>query len=204
MGISRDSRHKHRHTGGRRNIHQKKRKFEMGRPAALCKLGHKRVRSVRGRGGNMKYRALRADTGNFAWGTEHVSKKVRILDVVYNATSNELVRTKTLTKNTVVQIDAHPFLQWYSKHYGIDLHKKKKGGKEEDTEEKKSFKVLGKQQARAAGQKIDPTLDDQFQTGRLLACIASRPGQSGRCDGYVLEGEELAFYKKKLEKKKKN
>ena len=208
MGISRDSRHKHRHTGGRRNIHQKKRKFEMGRPAALCKLGHKRVRSVRGRGGNMKYRALRADTGNFAWGTEHVAKKVRILDVVYNATSNELVRTKTLTKNTIVQIDAHPFMQWYTKHYGIELGKKGKKGHgaeegKEAPEEKKSFKVIGNQKKRAANQKLDTTIEEQFQTGRLLACIASRPGQSGRCDGYILEGEELAFYKRKLEKKKK-
>ena len=25
------------------------------------------------------------------------------------------VRTKTLLKNTVVQIDAHPFMQWYLK-----------------------------------------------------------------------------------------
>mmetsp|Transcript_14280 Transcript_14280/g.21519 ORF Transcript_14280/g.21519 Transcript_14280/m.21519 type:complete len:207 (+) Transcript_14280:85-705(+) len=205
MGISRDSRHKHRHTGGRRNIHQKKRKFEMGRPAALCKLGHKRVRSVRGRGANMKYRALRADHGNFAWGSENVSKKVRLIDVVYNATSNELVRTKTLTKNTIVQIDAQPFAQWYAKRYGIDVKKKvqKKKDEEEHPEEKKSYKVIQNQKARAAGQKLEQTIEDQFMTGRLLACIASRPGQSGRCDGYVLEGEELQFYKKKLEKKKK-
>ena len=31
----------------------------MGRPATPCKLGAKRVRRVRCRGGNMKYRALR-------------------------------------------------------------------------------------------------------------------------------------------------
>lgn len=42
----------------------------MGRPAANTKLGHKRVHPVRCRGGNMKYRALRLDTGNFSWGTE--------------------------------------------------------------------------------------------------------------------------------------
>jgi hypothetical protein len=28
-------------------------------------------------------------------------------------------------------------------------------------------------------------LDEQFVTGRLYAAISSRPGQSGRCDGYV-------------------
>ena len=35
-----------------------------------------------------------------------------------------------------------------------------------------------------------------------LACIASRPGQSGRCDGYILEGKELDFYVRKIKAKK--
>jgi len=186
----------------------------MGRPPAMTKMGAKRVRVVRGRGGNLKYRALRLDAGNYAWGSESVTKKVRILDVVYNATSNELVRTKTLLKNTVVQIDAQPFKQWYLKKYGVDLGKKTKGAaakagkdkkeEEEQKVEKKSRHVIAKQKHLAAKQKLDPTLEDQFQSGRLLACIASRPGQSGRADGYVIEGEELTFYKRKLEKKKKS
>merc|ERR1711904_334051 len=103
----------------------KKRKFEMGRPPAMTKLGSKRVRPVRCRGGNMKYRALRLESGNYSWGSENCTKKVRILDVVYNATSNELVRTKTLLKNTIVQIDAQPVKEWYLKRYGVDLGKKK-------------------------------------------------------------------------------
>jgi len=45
-------------------------------------------------------------------------------------------------------------------------------------------------------------LDTQFASGRLYACIASRPGQCGRCDGYILEGKELEFYQRKLLKKK--
>ena len=58
-----------------------------------------------------------------------LTRKVRLLDVVYDATSNELVLTKTLTKNTFTQIDAQPFRQWYVRHYGITLgiNKKKKG-----------------------------------------------------------------------------
>merc|ERR1719454_2556402 len=172
MGISRDSRHKHRKTGGRRNIHQKKRKFEMGRPAALCKLGAKRVRPVRCRGGNMKYRGLRIDAGNFAWGSENCTKKVRLLDVVYNATSNELVRTKTLTKNTIVQIDAQPFKQWYLKKYGVDLGKKGKVAKGKDTKEgeeaekkSRSRHVIAKQKYRDSKQKLDPAVGEQFQNG---------------------------------------
>merc|ERR1712187_767740 len=111
---------------------------------------------------------------------------------VYNATSNELVRTKTLTKNTIVQIDAQPYKQWYLKKYGVDLGKKgKKGGKEgkdgKETEEqeKKSRHVIFKLKAREAKQKLDPAVEEQFQSGRLLAAISSRPGQCGRCDGYV-------------------
>merc|ERR1711941_214804 len=174
--------------------------------------GLKRVHPVRCRGGNMKYRALRLDHGNYAWPSENCAKKVRILDVVYNATSNELVRTKTLVKNAIIQIDAQPFKQWYLRRYGVDLGKKKKAGqaakgaekdKKEEDEVKRSHHVIAKQKAREAKQKLDPSIEDQFQSGRLLACIASRPGQCGRCDGYILEGEELNFYKRKLEKKKK-
>ena len=39
--------------------------------------------------------------------------------------------------------------------------------------------------------------------GKLYACITSRPGQAGKADGYLLEGKELEFYQKKLEKKNK-
>lgn len=134
MGIGRDSRHKHRKTGGRVNIHQKKRKYEMGRPSSMTKMGAKRVRAVRGRGGNMKYRALRLDTGNFSWGSENITKKVRILDVVYNASNNELVRTKTLVKNAIVQVDAHAFKQWYYQHYKVELGRKDKKRKSEESQ----------------------------------------------------------------------
>jgi Ribosomal protein S8e len=37
--------------------------------------------------------------------------------------------------------------------------------------------------------KLEQLLADQFSTGRLYACVSSRPGQCGRCDGYILEGE---------------
>jgi hypothetical protein len=43
--------------------------------------------------------------------------------------------------------------------------------------------------------KIDPLLESQFAAGRLYATITSRPGQSGRADGYILEGKELEVSK---------
>merc|ERR1712110_1229024 len=89
------------------------------------KIGDRRIILVRGRGNNMKHRALKLDHGNFSWGSEAQSRKTRIIDVVYNATNNELVRTKTLVKNAIVKIDATPFRQWYLQHYDVELNKKK-------------------------------------------------------------------------------
>eukprot|EP00894_Picocystis_sp_ML_P000511 jgi/Pico_ML_1/51028/g2132.t1 len=154
MGISRDKLHKRRSTGGKQNKWRKKRKYELGRTPAMTKLSSNvTVRRLRVRGGNYKFRALRLDAGNFSWPTEAVTRKTRVLNVVYNASNNELVRTQTLVKNCVVEIDAAPFRQWYEAHYGVAVGLKKRG-------------------------------------------------QCGRCDGYILEGKELEFYLKKMQKKK--
>jgi small subunit ribosomal protein S8e len=203
MGINRDSRHKRRLTGGRMPIHKKKRAFEKARPLANTKLvsDAARVRRVRVRGGNYKFRALRLKEGNFNWASEAVTRKTRILDVVYNASNNELVRTKTLVKNCIVQIDAAPFTQWYANHYGINLNTKK--GKDAKVEDKKSKRAQGRVEERKKARVIDAKVAEQFGQQRLLACISSRPGQSGRADGYILEGKELEFYVKKVEARKK-
>ncbi|CAN1221039.1 40S ribosomal protein S8 [Linum grandiflorum] len=196
MGISRDSMHKRRATGGKKKAWRKKRKYELGRQPANTKLSsNKTVRRVRVRGGNVKWRALRLDTGNFSWGSEAESKKARLLDVVYNASNNELVRTQTLVKGAIVQVDAAPFKQWYLNHYGVDIGRKKKNpvtaAKKESaaaatTEEaKKSSHVTRKLEKRQQTRQLDPHIEEQFGGGRLLACISSRPGQCGRADGYV-------------------
>jgi len=207
MGISRDSRHKRRSTGGRKANLKKKRLYESGRPPANTKLGSTRIHIVRVRGGNLKHRALRLEAGNFSWGSEAVTKKTRIIDVVYNASNNELVRTKTLVKNSIIQIDATPFRAWYEQHYGVKIGLKKIKDKKtpvEETEDKtkKSHSLARKLEERQKTRTLDPVLDDSFSSGRLLACISSRPGQSGRCDGYLLEGKELEFYTKALKRKK--
>lgn len=207
MGISRDSRHKRRLTGGKMPIHQKKRAFEKGRQPAMTKLSEKRIRRIRVRGGNFKFRALRLDHGNFNWQSEAITRKAKVLDVIYNASNNELVRTKTLVKNCIVSIDPNPFKAWYQKHYNVDLSLRKgKKAVEQPAKEteavKKSKHVLAKIGGRQKERYIDPKLEELFSTGRVLACISSRPGQSGRCDGYILEGKELEFYVKKIEKKK--
>jgi len=321
MGISRDKAHKRRATGGKHKRIRMKRKFEMGRQPANTKIGEKKITRIRVRGGNFKFRALRLDHGNYSWAGEAVTRKTRILKVVYNSTNNELVRTNTLVKGSIIQIDSTPFKAWYLQYYNIDLSNKKEiasavavpkekeapaikktekpqaakkegqAKKEEKAPAKKEEKAPAKKEEKAPAKKEekgqtkkekpkpeekpakkeektdpakketaptetkksgkvkkeqpkpkptttsakgkpktqeDPTtkkelnkkavqkftkrnssrllelgLADQFRTGRLYAKISSRPGQSGRCDGYILEGDELAFYLKKINLKKK-
>jgi small subunit ribosomal protein S8e len=173
------------------------------------------------------------------------------------------VRTNTLVKSAIVQIDATPFRQWYEQHYGINLGKAKTGAAapaktevrlpshselnnrtsrflndvylqaKKEAAPKKGKKdakkeAAPKKEGEAAAAPAEPaapavvtdntrrklaerrkeriplaqSLVDQFAAGRLYASITSRPGQCGRCDGYILEGEELNFYLRKLQKKK--
>lgn len=169
----------------------------------MTKIGEKRIHEVRARGGNPKFRALRLDSGNFSWGTEVCTRKVRVLDVSYNASNNELVRTKTLVKGAIVVVDAHPFKAWYEQHYGVHIGvKKSTAAAAEPTETAvKSESAQKKLKERNVNRTLEPALDHQFSSGRLLAKISSRPGQTGRCDGYILEGPELAFYQKMMARK---
>ena len=58
------------------------------------------------------------------------------------------MRTKTLVKNAIIQIDATPFKQWYEQHYGVKVGvkkgKKAAAEKEEATEVKQSKSVQKK------------------------------------------------------------
>lgn len=187
------------------------RAFEKGRQPANTRIGPKRIHLVRARGGNRKFRALRLDSGNFSWGSEGIARKVRVIKVEFHPSNNELVRTNTLTRSAIVLVDAAPFRQWYEANYGAALGRRRqakqakegKDGKEGDAmeEKKKSKSVETKQAAKMTKQgKVEPSLERMFEAGRLLACVASRPGQCGRVDGYVLEGEELAFYQRLIRK----
>lgn len=159
---------------------------------------------MRTRGGNRKFRALRLDSGNFSWGSEGIARKVRVIAVAFHPSNNELVRTNTLTRSAVVQVDAAPFRQWYESHYGqgVGRRRQQKTKEEATAEAEKKSKSVEKKQAErfTANGKVESALEKQFEAGRLYAVIASRPGQSGRVDGYILEGEELAFYQRAIRK----
>jgi len=147
MGISRDKWHKRRETGGKRHPIRMKRRFELGRQPASTKLGERRVHQIRCHGGFIKFRALKLDHGNYAWPGEAVTRKCRIIGVVYNATNGEFVRTNTLVKGSIIQIDATPFKNWYQKHYGVTV------GRTETKEKKKGEKKGEKKGDKKSGER---------------------------------------------------
>jgi len=103
-------------------------------------------------------------------------------------------------KNCIVEIDSAEFKKWYETHYGVALNKKGAETKEAAGSKSTKEKYAERQKERV----LDPLIEAQLvNQGRLLACISSRPGQCGRCDGYVLEGKELEFYQRMLSQKKK-
>jgi len=171
MGICRDSIHKKHLQGGKKGSGRKKRKYELGRQPSNTKIGPKKISMVRVRGGNFKKRALFLETGNFSYLSLNITRKTKIIAVVYNSTNNELVRTNTLVKGSIIQIEPAPFRDILQK---VSFNDKNDGIR----------------------------TPNQITTGKLLARICSRPGQTGRVDGYILEGIELEFYLKKIQKKK--
>lgn len=117
--------------------------------------------------------------------------------VAFHPSNNELVRTNTLTKSAVVQIDAAPFRTWYEAHYGATIGRRRQQAGTEEKKLSNSVKEKHEERVKKMG-KVESALEKQFEAGRLYAVVASRPGQSGRCDGYILEGDELAFYQRQI------
>ncbi|EDS44697.1 40S ribosomal protein S8 [Culex quinquefasciatus] len=106
----------------------------------------------------------------------------RITYNLYNASNNELVRTKKLFKNAITVIDVAPFRRWYESL----LPEGKRGG---CVGQEGLLDLLKKYAKRQKTAKMYPDLEVQ-------------PGQSGRVDGCLLEGKVLEFYNKKNKKSK--
>jgi small subunit ribosomal protein S8e len=114
-------------------------------------------------------------------------RKTKIISVVYNASNNEFVRTNTLVKSSIIYIDATPFKNMFLKKLKVSCSKQ-------------SF-LNNKESNFTTPTTVNSIIEDQIKSGRLLARICSRPGQTGRADGYIVEGSELEFYQKKIQKK---
>ena len=148
MGISRDNRHKSRKTGSKRKPYKKRRKYELGCPAANTDWPLPHTHSPV-QASNEKSRALRLDLGNFSCGSECCTRKTRIIDVVYNASNNDLVHTKALIKNCIVLTDSTPYQQWYESHHALPP-----GGKERAKLTSEEKEILNKKTIKENSEEI--------------------------------------------------
>ncbi|MBK5113242.1 MAG: 30S ribosomal protein S8e [Candidatus Heimdallarchaeota archaeon] len=92
-------------SGSRLKKHHEKRKAELGRPEAQTIIGEPRVKKIRTRGGNEKFRAYRLDYCNLSDPNTGKSEKVRILDVESNPSNKEYTRRKVMTKGALIRTE---------------------------------------------------------------------------------------------------
>jgi small subunit ribosomal protein S8e len=96
---------KRKKTGGKSHPNRGKRKYEMGRPPALTRLGENNVvEKVRVRGGGLKLRVVQAAYANVAVEKNRVVK-AKVLDVVDNPASREFSRMKIITRGAIIKTE---------------------------------------------------------------------------------------------------
>lgn len=104
MAIS-QTRSKRKQTGSLYRDYRKKKKHELGRPAALTKLEKKRSASIRTRGNNKKVRLLSIDTANLLDPKTKKHEQVKIKTILENPANRHFVRRNIMTKGTVIDTE---------------------------------------------------------------------------------------------------
>lgn len=92
-------------TGGLIQPHRKKRKYELGSLPTHPKIGKEKRKIVRTKGGGKKIRLQAIEFANVLDASKTFSKKVKILDVIENPANPQWVRSKTITKGTIIKTE---------------------------------------------------------------------------------------------------
>ncbi len=95
-------RSKRKSTGARFIHFRKKKKRELGRPSAETLVGETRKKNIRTRGGNRKYRLLRANKAVIS-NKEGKSTLVEIVAVKDNPANKDFARRKIITKGAIIE-----------------------------------------------------------------------------------------------------
>ncbi|MDR2623510.1 MAG: 30S ribosomal protein S8e [Methanobrevibacter sp.] len=92
-------------SGGRNVSHRGKKKFELGREPTETRLGEKKLRKIRTRGGNEKLRLALGNEINLVNPADNKTQKLEILNVVENKANLNYVRRNIITKGAVVETE---------------------------------------------------------------------------------------------------
>jgi small subunit ribosomal protein S8e len=90
-------------SGARNKSNRGKRKAELGRDPAETKIGDKKLRKIRTRGGNEKLRLAFDNKINIMDPKNNKSKIVEVLGVIENQANPNYVRRNIITKGAIVE-----------------------------------------------------------------------------------------------------
>jgi len=93
-------------TGGRYKPHHKKRRFELGRFPAETRIGERKLRIIRTRGGNIKQRLMASQFANLVESPGQKARLVKILTVKDNPASRDFTRRNIITKGAIIETEA--------------------------------------------------------------------------------------------------
>lgn len=96
-------RSKKKPSGGKTRLNRGKKKFELGRDPAETKLGDKKVRKIKTRGGNEKLRLSGDNKINVVNKETKKTESVVIDNVIENPANPHFVRRNIITKGAVVE-----------------------------------------------------------------------------------------------------
>ncbi len=82
-----------------------KKKRDMGRYPAETHIGTRKLKNIRTRGGNNKYRVLTDEFANVLDQSTGISQKSKILNVLENKANREYARRRIITKGCVLDTE---------------------------------------------------------------------------------------------------
>ena len=93
-------------SGGRAKLNKNKRKYELGKGAAETKIGERRFKKIRTKGGNNKIRLTNENKINVVNPKTNKVEMAEILNVIENTANTHFVRRNIITKGAVVETSA--------------------------------------------------------------------------------------------------
>ncbi|WP_414468611.1 30S ribosomal protein S8e [Methanobacterium sp. ACI-7] len=93
-------------SGGRAKLNKNKRKSELGKGAAETKIGDRKIKKIRTKGGNDKIRLTNDNKINVVNPETNKVEAAEILSVVENSANTHFVRRNIITKGAVVETSA--------------------------------------------------------------------------------------------------
>lgn len=94
-----------KNTGGRSKSNRNKRKVEFGRDPAETKIGERKIKKIRTKGGNEKFRLTVENKINVVDPQKKEVTSVEILNVIENGANIQFVRRNIINKGAVVETD---------------------------------------------------------------------------------------------------